>query len=357
MTKSDSQQNSSILKKALLFLNQQGLTATPTNYAVAYAYASDENLELVEAVTKALESKGQAITNELFDQLYERYLLPAEFKEVESIRQTLGALLSTSSEHLNQGKEHTQAFHDALTDGVAKLDSESSHAQRNSLLQELAEQTRAMVNHTQQLQDRLDHTCSEVDMLRHELDKMSVEASKDPLTGLFNRRAFTKALEQNGSDSEETYSIIMSDIDFFKKFNDSFGHRMGDNVLCYVANKLQKCTKGKDVVARYGGEEFILLLPDTELSGATILAENIRKTIGSSRIMQAGTNEVVGRITISCGVAQLRSGEHPEDVIARADAALYAAKNGGRDCVRSETDLSDKQEKIGEPVKISDSNK
>ncbi|MBI1195919.1 MAG: diguanylate cyclase [Gammaproteobacteria bacterium] len=120
---------------------------------------------------------------------------------------------------------------------------------------------------------------------------------------------------------------------------------------------LQKCTKGKDVVARYGGEEFIILLPDTELEGAVSLAENIRKTIGASRIMLAGTNQVIGRITISCGVAQFKEGEHPEDVIARADAALYAAKEGGRDCVKSEDNFTNSREKIGEPLKISDSNK
>jgi len=357
MTTSDSQKNSSILKKALLFLNQQGLAATPTNYAVAYAYTSGENIELQEAVANALENKGHAATSELLSQFYELYLLPPEFKEVESIRQTLNTLLSSSSEHLNQGKEHTQAYQDALTDGAVKLGAESSTSQRNLLLQELAEQTRAMANHTQKLQDRLDKTSNEVDMLRNELDKMSVEASKDPLTGLYNRRAFSRALDHDASNTNETYSIILSDIDFFKKFNDSFGHRMGDNVLCYVANKLQSCTKGKDFVARYGGEEFIILLPETDLSGALAVAENIRKTIGSSRIMQTGTNQVIGRITISCGVAQYHDGEHPEDVIARADAALYAAKDGGRDCVKSETNLTKKQEKISEPVKISDSKK
>lgn len=355
MTTSDSQINNSILKKALLWLNQQGLSATPTNYAVAFAYASGENIELQEAIAKVLESKDATFSNDLCDQLYERYLLPSEFQEVESIRQTLSALLSSSSEHLTEGKAHTQAYQDVLTDGAAKLDeAETSHAQRHLLLLELAEQTRIMVNHTQLLQDRLDQTCNEVNMLRRELDKMSIEASKDPLTGLYNRRAFTKAINQECTDPAKSYSVILSDIDFFKNFNDSFGHRMGDNVLCYVANKLLKCTKGKDIVARYGGEEFIILLPETELAGAVSLAENIRKTIGASRIMLAGTNQVIGRITISCGVAQFKDGEHPEDVIARADAALYAAKDGGRDCVKSEANFTNSQDKVGEPLKITD---
>ena len=128
----------------------------------------------------------------------------------------------------------------------------------------------------------------------------------------------------------------------------------GDSVLCYVAKKLEKCTKGKDFVARYGGEEFIILLPETELSGAIALAENIRKTIGTAKIMVAGTDKVIGRISISCGVAQYRAGDHAEDVIARADAALYAAKEGGRDCVKSETNVTPTDENARAQLSIGD---
>lgn len=341
------------VKNTLLFLNQQGLLATPKNYSVAYEFVSGGCEELREALDKAIENKHKTITDHFLDELYDRFLTPKHNNDLETIRKSLDTLMRSSSGHLLEGKQYTEAYQSALTDGAEKLHAEMANSEAHSLLLELAGLTNAMVEHTQRLQDMLESTSGEVEKLREELAAMSTAAKLDPLTGLYNRRAFSAALEQECDSPEAPYSIIMSDVDFFKRFNDKFGHRTGDNVLCYVANKLNKCKKGKDIVARYGGEEFILLLPETELSGAMALAESIRKSIGLSRIMQAGTNNVVGRITISCGVAQFKKGDQPEDVISRADAALYAAKEGGRDCVKSEQDLPQQVKTATESVRIS----
>ena len=128
-------------------------------------------------------------------------------------------------------------------------------------------------------------------------------------------------------------SIIILDIDFFKKVNDRYGHNVGDKVLIQVAHSLLKTLRNIDVICRWGGEEFLALLPTASLENASLLAEKLRAYIESLEI------DIVGGVTVSFGVAQVINGESMEDVIERADKALYLAKNSGRNCVRTELDI------------------
>ena len=125
-------------------------------------------------------------------------------------------------------------------------------------------------------------------------------------------------------------SIILLDIDFFKKVNDTYGHNAGDKVLIQISQVLLKALRNIDVVCRWGGEEFIVLLPTASLSNATILAQKLRKHIERMEI------EVVGSISASFGVSQVREGEDMKEAIDRADKALYLAKDSGRNCVKTE---------------------
>ncbi len=131
----------------------------------------------------------------------------------------------------------------------------------------------------------------------------------------------------------------MIDIDYFKKFNDTYGHQLGDQVLRLVARCLVDCTKGQDTPARYGGEEFGIVLPETELRNANILAEQVRETVSSKKIYKRSTNQDLGIITVSVGVAAFKSGEPLSSFIQRADEALYEAKRKGRNKVIDETQL------------------
>ena len=148
------------------------------------------------------------------------------------------------------------------------------------------------------------------------------------------RRAITKAMEE-GAD----LCLIMMDIDHFKNFNDTYGHQVGDQVLKLLANTLKEGTKGQDTAARYGGEEFAIILPLTDLDGAFRLADNLRKTISSKELRNRTTNEKLGQITVSAGLAQFDMGEPINQFIARADEALYMAKHAGRNRVVSQVEL------------------
>ena len=131
---------------------------------------------------------------------------------------------------------------------------------------------------------------------------------------------------------------MLADVDYFKKFNDTFGHLTGDQVLRLVATSVKQNVKGRDIAARYGGEEFAIVLPDTVLRAAITVADQIRRAVMSKELMKRSTGEHLGRVTISIGVATLRPKDTPQSLIERADICLYAAKRNGRNRVISEAD-------------------
>jgi len=170
----------------------------------------------------------------------------------------------------------------------------------------------------------------------HEL--VSEQAVTDELTGLSNNRGFHQLIEKEATRAERfdhVLSLIMLDIDDFKKINDTYGHLQGDKILRMVARVLQLESRGVDEPARYGGEEFVVALPETGLDGALDLAERVRSRIESEQVPRVGGGGTI-RVTASVGAASIRgSVEGPEALIAAADAALYEAKRAGKNRVAS----------------------
>ena len=131
-------------------------------------------------------------------------------------------------------------------------------------------------------------------------------------------------------------TLLMVDIDHFKRFNDTHGHLVGDHVLKLVAKVLTEGVKGRDTVARYGGEEFSVILPHTALANALKVAEQLRASVGSRQIINRTRNANYGSVTLSVGAAEYRPGEDLLALMRRADDALYTAKRGGRNRVCAE---------------------
>jgi diguanylate cyclase (GGDEF)-like protein len=160
-------------------------------------------------------------------------------------------------------------------------------------------------------------------------------ATEDPLTRLLNRRGLTDALAVSlavASRDGLTTSAIMVDIDHFKKVNDNFGHEIGDQVIRQAADTLSRMARGSDVISRIGGEEFLLVLPDTPLNSARILAERIRATIDEHPLQVQRQNI---HITVSLGVASVEGTVNLDELSEAADRAIYLAKRGGRNRVAS----------------------
>ena len=136
-------------------------------------------------------------------------------------------------------------------------------------------------------------------------------------------------------------SLLLCDIDHFKKFNDTWGHQTGDQVLKLVASCLSDSVKGRDMVARFGGEEFAVVLRQTTLNDAILLAEQIREYVESKQLVKKSSGDVLGMLTVSIGVASSAEFDTPATLIQRADVCLYRAKNTGRNLVVSEDEMAE----------------
>ncbi|MCH7370541.1 membrane-associated sensor domain-containing protein [Aeromonas sp. MR16] len=200
-----------------------------------------------------------------------------------------------------------------------------------SLLLIVLETGRRMLNNWFELAVSREH---ENLVLARKLDAM---ASRDPLTGLANRRHFDqicKSAIAQGTTLETPLTVILLDVDFFKRYNDHYGHQAGDECLILVAECLEESARESgDLVARYGGEEFVVLLQDTDLAGGERVAERIRHTLAARALPHEGS-EVAPHLTLSQGIAQWRQGESLVMLLERVDGALYQAKGEGRNCYR-----------------------
>ena len=167
------------------------------------------------------------------------------------------------------------------------------------------------------------------------------ESTTDALTGVYNRRYFDRRLYEEFSRSrryDEPFSIIMIDVDHFKRINDHWGHQIGDLVLRRFAERVKTSLRETDVLCRYGGEELGLLLPHTSLDDALFLAEKLRIKVADSEMLTEDAAEGRGaiQVTVSLGVASLQSEiSSPDQLLGMADKALYFAKQSGRNCVKS----------------------
>ena len=168
-----------------------------------------------------------------------------------------------------------------------------------------------MRKETNDLQSNLNESHLQIENLRENLEVAEETGMRDPLTSLWNRRAFDHMLElqvETAIKDNTPTCLILADVDHFKKINDSFGHLIGDEILRLVASTISKSVKGRDFVARFGGEEFALILPQTSLETALKLALHIRHQLEIQKWFVSKRNEPVGTVTASFGVCPVAAG-------------------------------------------------
>jgi len=248
----------------------------------------------------------------------------AENDQAQHALDKLRELASTMAADVDEHAHRMQVINDELTEAQSG-DEPGSACVVNTVTD--------IIKANEELQARL--ATAEVKLQRQEEElQIHLAASRtDALTGACNRRAFDDELARRLAEwtrRHTVFSLVMLDVDYFKKFNDTHGHQAGDEVLKGVARVLRDTMREMDFVARYGGEEFACVLPVTNQKEAMIAGERIRYAIEQAVFAHDGTEL---RVTTSLGVAQVRSNDNAAEIIRRADAALYHSKSAGRNCV------------------------
>ncbi|MFO1247924.1 MAG: GGDEF domain-containing protein [Alphaproteobacteria bacterium] len=314
--------------------------ATPDNFELFYAYASGENPAVTQVMGAIINAK-QPFTPELLADLRLRCLSGARAASVmESLGGNMSVLINDVLGKLENTARDAADYKQALSTATGELGGERTPADVRKLVEGLIAATRAMEERTKSLEGELQASSAQVTELRGKLDDVRKESMTDPLTNISNRKAFDEAVEagRKAANEGEDVCLLMCDIDHFKKFNDSWGHQTGDQVLRLVASCLSENVKGRDTAARYGGEEFAVLMRGTNLEAATHVANQIRNTVETKKLVKKSTGDVLGTITISIGIAKFTHGETVEAVIRRADACLYGAKRNGRNLAINQDD-------------------
>ncbi len=340
MQKPDREQG--IAKSAIALMTECGVASTPDNFELFYAYASGETPAMAQVMGPLIAAR-KPFTPEMLIDLRMRCLSSARAaRAMDAFGSGMQDVINGVLGRLETAGRQTADYQVALSAASGELgaDQASPEALRK-LVGDLLAATQAMEARTKSLEGELQRSSQQVHDLRSKLDNVRKESLTDPLTGIANRKAFDEAVRQAVTAREqgdEAVTLLLCDIDHFKTFNDTWGHQTGDQVLRLVASCLSENVKGRDTAARYGGEEFAVLLRGTGVEAATRVAEQIRQTVETKKLVKKSTGDILGNITISIGVAQFGPGEEMETVLRRADACLYGAKQNGRNLVINQDD-------------------
>jgi len=321
-------------------LRKHKLPPNLVNITICYEYVSGSNKELKQAMDNIFKG-AESFSAEIAEALYKNYIWDDEKQTHEKLNDVLTKHFDDVLFSVNKVRSDASTSSKNLEIQSQQLGPESSKSNIKHIVNNIVAETDKLVNISEAFETELEKQKEELEVLKTELKQTKELAETDPLTNLKNRRAFEECMAKTcleGLNKGEPISLLMLDIDFFKKVNDKYGHPIGDKVICFVAEILVKNLKGKDLAARIGGEEYAVLLPGTSLNNATALAENLREIIETSRLTISKTQEKLDQVTISIGVTSYKRGETTDSFSSRADKALYSSKNRGRNKVTALAD-------------------
>jgi diguanylate cyclase len=321
-------------------MSKHGIAPTPANYCVWYASANKSIAGLTRDIDERLalhKGFGWQVNQELFDRYFGN---EAESMTVRrsgaDLHDTMGRVLK----RLDVAGQDVSAFGETLVEANGSLATVGNiEAGVQAVVKRLSGATSDMVRKNRDLEQELRHSTDQITTLQERLEQARREAFTDALTGIGNRRCFDLALAEKcdrATLGEIDLSLLLLDIDHFKRFNDTYGHRIGDQVLKIVGAKLKQMSRDIDTPTRYGGEEFALLLVNAPFDAALRRADQLREALASNYLRNVASGDVYGQITVSVGVSRFRATDTVESFVGRADAALYQAKSTGRNRVVAE---------------------
>ncbi len=327
-------------KEILKHLSDFDLEATPDNYQLFHSYVCGDKPSLTEEMRPLIAE--HTLDQDSCTIMHDKYfhgmdMVDQAIETGDKFGKEVGSVLRM----LAAAERNTVEYEKTLSGATDILEHASDTKSLKTMIDTLLVATTKMQQRTHNLETKLNKTTKEVNSLRTNLEQVRTEAMTDSLTGIANRKRFDEFMLkscENAHNDGEQLSLVFCDIDHFKRFNDTWGHQTGDQIIRFVAGCLQRHSAKNHLVARYGGEEFAIVMPHTDVQTAFDLADNVRATVESKKLLRKSTNEDLGTVTISLGVANFEQNESIDDFIGRADEALYGSKHAGRNKVSVFTD-------------------
>lgn len=284
---------------------------------------------------RSLDDVGQRLKEVIYRQ-------SALKKNLNEAKERLKAMLAGFVDHLSTFSESTSDYHDKIGKCAEKISAANDLAELNDVIEEVVRETRIVQLNAQRSRDeltamkaRVDEAEQEVARLQNELAETSEMVRHDQLTGALNRKGLEETLDRELARARRRQAPIclaLLDVDNFKSLNDTYGHQTGDDALVHLARVIRETMRPHDTLARFGGEEFLIILPDTSLADAVAAVTRLQREL-TKRFFLHKNEKLL--ITFSAGVTAFRAEEQRNEVIARADAAMYQAKKSGKNRVVS----------------------
>ena len=329
-----------VAEKAMRVMAQHRVPPTPNNFRLWFTYSLDGPSDLKRTLDILISNKKKfdAATNH---DLFTTYIgsQGTEAAVVHKVSQQLHGVMDVARQYMTAAIADNRTHMEAIGEFA---ESTERGVDPKILIENLVSELAKATARAAKLEANFAEKSRELDTIRDSLNKSEERAKTDTLTGLPNRRAleeFFRQVQIEAMENDEPLSALLIDVDHFKKFNDNFGHVVGDQVLRLVSKAVRERVREDDLPARYGGEELIAVLPRTDLATCQAIAERIRRSIAEGQFTRRSTGEVLPQITVSIGVGQFQYGESMADLVDRCDRALYLAKKAGRNRVVTEREL------------------
>jgi len=325
----------SVFKDTVPLMRSNGIPLTPENYALWYTYSNGSVDGLTQAINKNLEM-GIEFSKRLNGELYDKYIETHDAQALDGYQEATKELIESLLLELKEVSGGSEAYVSSMEICEKQLRDNPDVSQLNQIVGDVIEKTKNINETNKGLAESLKSMEEEVNILKSGVAALTEQANTDQLTKIANRRGFELKYDLLQQDFEENgceFSLLLIDIDHFKKFNDTHGHAIGDKVLSYVASTLNSCIEMEDTAARFGGEEFVIALKNADQESALKTADNLRVTVSNKKLRSNQAKGSLGNVTISIGVATIKSGEDLDSLLDRADKAMYQAKDNGRNQV------------------------
>jgi diguanylate cyclase len=325
-----------LARMAIEDMERRRIWPTPLNYELWLHFVGAPDGALAKELERLL-ALGEAITEDISEELAATFLPKARLNEqIRDAGDQLTKELASVAEAIKQAQKSSEQYGVSLAGAGRELETYTDPKAVKQIVDTLTTATKKVQRENKSLEQRLADSTAEVGRLRDHLEQVRRDATTDALTSLANRKAFDDELERacnEAQEKNEPLSLAVLDIDHFKQFNDNWGHQTGDQVIRYVSSVIGRMAPPPRFAARYGGEEFAMIFPRERAEDVVQTLEDIREEISSRSLKRRSTNDDLGAITVSAGLAELAPGESMDSLIGRADDALYGSKRTGRNKV------------------------